>query len=223
MRLDWAPMKAKWRPVGRVLLDYTLTVMRRFCFKRKLFDRGSRRETAVVWTFLIEALRTHLCYGTRQILQGQRIKAREKNKNRNKNWRRTGRKRRKGQRKWEKLEEHSGYVSNSRDRNRGSVYRDTGNHTSEYYTLKHLILIFFFTLSFHKSGFIYIIWHEIVHSISSTHSKFSLTSIPQAETSPTEAACKLIDLVAYHGEFNFYIQAATEGHPTSSIPFPPGL
>lgn len=44
--------------------------------------------------FLIKALRTHLCYRTRQILQGQRIKAREKNKNRNKNWRETGRKRR---------------------------------------------------------------------------------------------------------------------------------
>lgn len=29
---------------------------------------------------------THLCYRTRQRLQGQRIKAREKNKNRNKNW-----------------------------------------------------------------------------------------------------------------------------------------
>lgn len=70
---------------------------------------------------LVEALGTHLCYGTRQRLQGQRIKAREKNKNRNKNW---GKKETK---KARELEERSRHVSDSRGRNRGALLRETGS------------------------------------------------------------------------------------------------
>lgn len=66
--------------------------------------------------FQLKALRTHLCYGTRQRLQGQRMKAREKNKNRNKNWREKERERERdeeGTKKVRGLEAHSRYVSNT--------------------------------------------------------------------------------------------------------------
>lgn len=119
-------VKAKSGPVSRVLFEFvgcTKPKHRyRFCFKKqkttnKIFDRGPG-ERRRWFGFLRKALRTHLCYRTRQILQGQRIKAREKNKNRNKNWRQKGRE------KTRELKEHSEYVSNSRGRHRGSVCGD---------------------------------------------------------------------------------------------------
>lgn len=94
----------------QLLCSYVSNVMQELLIRPlwiHLFDGGPReRQRRGGWNFLLKALRTHLCYGTRQTLQGQRIKAREKNKKRNKNW-----KKRKGgtqgQRQGETLEEHS--------------------------------------------------------------------------------------------------------------------
>lgn len=67
-----------------------------------------------------EARKTHLGHRTCQILQGQRIKAREKNKNRNKNWRQG---KRVGTQKVRELEDHSGDVS---DKQRQKQVQSTG-------------------------------------------------------------------------------------------------
>lgn len=74
---------------------------------KQLFDRGPQERRQQLLTF--EARKTHLGHRTCQILQGQRIKAREKNKNRNKNWRQG--KKRVGTQKVRELEDHSGDVS----------------------------------------------------------------------------------------------------------------
>lgn len=95
-----------------------------FCFNRNIFDQGPE-ERGCWLSFLLKARRTHLCYRTRQRLQGQRIKAREKNKNRNKNW--------KERKRWRRDKESVRiigtldiqHVSNSRNRNRGSITKET--------------------------------------------------------------------------------------------------
>lgn len=90
----------------------------RFCSERKTPDWVSPEGRT-----LPDAMATHLCYRTRQRLQGQSMKAREKNKNRNKNWREREIERETGRVEEEtknvrELEEHSGHVRTSRDTHR---------------------------------------------------------------------------------------------------------